>query len=100
MEMQSRRPQEVQRRIPKRELPKIFLEVGRAPLEVPSPGPAACIQEHLRKLFDDPDTLDLSRGCDAGELQFQKTLQHSWVLVSLRWPRPTGVSEPLRLKVP
>ena len=27
MEVQSRRPQEVQRRIPKRELPKIFLEV-------------------------------------------------------------------------
>ena len=25
-----------------------------------------------------------------GELQFQKTLQHSWVPVSLRWQSPTG----------
>ena len=69
-EMQSKRPQEVLRRIlgavldfvpesPPEVDRKIFLKnLKSAPREA-SPGPGGCTYEHLRVVLDDPDTLDL-----------------------------------------
>ena len=68
--MQSRRPQEVQRPIPREVLEfepatplvvdrKMFLKSLKSAPRGASPGPGGCTYEHLRILLDDLDTFEL-----------------------------------------